>query len=65
MLNTRGMTNAKYKDSSIEELKAEYEKLIKEECYFETKEEQMKHDISIAPMQSSHLNYFNNKKNEF
>ncbi len=64
MLNTRGMTKAKYKGSSIEELKAEYEKLIKEKCYFETKEEQMKHDISIAAYGSSNL-YYDTNSNTF
>ncbi len=36
----------KYNDYSVEDLKAEYEKIKKGELSYETKEEQIKHDIS-------------------
>ena len=47
MLNTKGMTKAKYKDCSINKIKKEYAKII-EKNKFKNIEQQMQHDIDNA-----------------
>lgn len=64
MLNTRGITKEKYKDCSIEEIKVVYDELIKKKFSFSSKEEQLKHDISIAADGRSNL-YYDTNSNTF